>query len=94
MINAGKIILEEKQAKVVQVYQASYATLNKEEYMDMVKMFKQHQNVYENKNKYKSIKIQNDDKSWRKVYKKINEFNESIMNEEEYKNLLTNNPKI
>ncbi|CAB4439642.1 unnamed protein product [Rhizophagus irregularis] len=52
-------------------HQASYATLNKEEYMDMVKMFKQHQNVYENKNKYKSIKIQNDDKNLK--YENINE---------------------
>ena len=52
-------------------HKSSYNTLNKEEYMDMVKMFKKYQNIYEDKKLYKAVKIQNDDKSWRNVYKEI-----------------------
>ncbi|GET62370.1 hypothetical protein GLOIN_2v1791704 [Rhizophagus irregularis DAOM 181602=DAOM 197198] len=48
-------------------YKASYDTLNKEEYMDMVKMFEEHQGIYENKEKYKNIEIKNDNESWEEV---------------------------
>ncbi|RGB35502.1 hypothetical protein C1646_759275 [Rhizophagus diaphanus] len=50
-------------------HKSSYNTLNKEEYMDMIKMFKEYQNIYENKEKYRNIKIKNDNKSWKKIYK-------------------------
>jgi thymidylate kinase len=46
---------------------SSYNTLNKKEYMDMVKMFKEHQYVYDNTRKYKKIKIKNDDMSWKQL---------------------------
>jgi thymidylate kinase len=52
-------------------HKSSYNTLNEEEYMDMVRMFKEHQNVYENNGKYKNIKIRNDNTSWRNVYKQV-----------------------
>ncbi|CAB4408573.1 unnamed protein product [Rhizophagus irregularis] len=52
-------------------HRSSYNTLNEEEYMDMVRMFKENQNVYENEGKYRNIKIKNDDKSWKKVYKQV-----------------------
>ncbi|CAB4431066.1 unnamed protein product [Rhizophagus irregularis] len=52
-------------------HKSSYNTLNREEYMDMVRMFKEHQNVYENKEKYKNVEIRNDNTSWRNVYKQI-----------------------
>ncbi|CAB4443572.1 unnamed protein product [Rhizophagus irregularis] len=55
-------------------HKSSYNTLNEEEYMDMVRMFKEYQNVYENEGKYRSIKIKNDDKSWKKVYKWVKGF--------------------
>ncbi|PKY61526.1 hypothetical protein RhiirA4_486639, partial [Rhizophagus irregularis] len=55
-------------------HKSSYDTLNKEKYMDMVKMFKDHQEIYENREKYKNIKIKNNDKSWKKVYKEIKEY--------------------
>ncbi|PKY60595.1 hypothetical protein RhiirA4_484476, partial [Rhizophagus irregularis] len=55
-------------------HKSSYDTLNEEEYMNMVGMFKEHQNVYENKERYKNIKIKNDDKSWKKVYKQVEGF--------------------
>ena len=50
-------------------HKSSYNTLNEEEYMDMVRMFKENQDVYENREKYRNIKIKNDNKSWKKVYK-------------------------
>jgi len=52
-------------------HKSSYDTLKKHEYMEMVKMFKQHQMIYEDKKKYKAVKIQNDDKSWKIVYNEI-----------------------
>ena len=44
-------------------YKASYDTLKENEYMEMVKMFKQNQIIYDNKKKYKAVKIQNNNKS-------------------------------
>src|SRR6185369_5906472 len=52
-------------------HKSSYDTLNEEEYMDMVKMFKEHQGIYENKEKYGNIEIKNDNESWKKVYEQI-----------------------
>ena len=37
----------------------------------MVKMFKKNQLIYENKKKYKEVKIHNDKQSWKKVYNEI-----------------------
>jgi hypothetical protein len=45
--------------------------LNEEEYMDMVKMFREHQEIYENKERYGNIRIENDNKSWKNVYKQV-----------------------
>jgi len=55
-------------------HKASYDTLNKEEYMDMVKMFKEYQDVYEKNKKYKRVEIKNDNESWKKVYEEILKF--------------------
>ncbi|GET01554.1 hypothetical protein GLOIN_2v1791704 [Rhizophagus clarus] len=44
-------------------HKASYDTLNKEEYMDMVRMFKDYQNIYERNKKYKRVEIRNDNES-------------------------------
>ena len=52
-------------------HKSSYKTLKEHEYMEMVKMFKEYQTIYENKKKYKAVKIQNDDKSWKIVYNEI-----------------------
>jgi len=52
-------------------HKSSYSTLKEEEYMDMVKMFKEHQMIYENKEKYGNIEIKNDNESWKKVYEQI-----------------------
>src|SRR6185295_4177817 len=52
-------------------HKSSYDTLNEEEYMDMVKMFKEHQEIYENKGKYRNIEIKNDNRSWKNVYKQV-----------------------
>ncbi|CAB4418771.1 unnamed protein product [Rhizophagus irregularis] len=52
-------------------HKSSYNTLNEEEYMDMVRMFKEYQNVYENGEKYRNMKIKNNNKSWKKVYKQV-----------------------
>ncbi|GBC54389.2 enzymatic polyprotein, putative [Rhizophagus irregularis DAOM 181602=DAOM 197198] len=41
-------------------HKSSYDTLKKEEYMDMVRMFKEHQNLYTNTKKYSAVKIKND----------------------------------
>ncbi|PKY63501.1 hypothetical protein RhiirA4_492654, partial [Rhizophagus irregularis] len=57
-------------------HKSSYNTLSEEEYMDMVRMFKENQNVYEDEGKYRNIKIKNDDKSWKKVYKQVKGFME------------------
>ena len=46
----------------------------KEEYIDMVKMFKDHQHVYEGNKKYKRIEIKNDDTSWKKIYQEIENY--------------------
>jgi thymidylate kinase len=51
----------------------SYNTLNQEEYMDMVKMFRDHQNIYETE-KYKRIEIFNDEDSWKRVYEQVIKF--------------------
>ena len=37
----------------------------------MVDMFKKYQDIYEDTERYKRVKIKNDDKSWKKVYKQI-----------------------
>ena len=55
-------------------HKSSYTTLRKGEYLDMVKMFKDHQNIYENKKKYKGVEIKNDENSWKKVYNQIIRF--------------------
>ena len=52
-------------------YNSSYGTLKENEYMEMVKSFKENQMIYEEKKKYKALKIQNDDKSWKIVYNEI-----------------------
>jgi hypothetical protein len=52
-------------------HKSSYDTLKEDEYMEMVKMFKEHQTIYEDKKKYKAVKIQNDSKSWKIVYNEI-----------------------
>ncbi|RIA83662.1 hypothetical protein C1645_742892 [Glomus cerebriforme] len=52
-------------------HKASYEILNEKEYMDMVKIFKEHQNIYENEGKYRKVEIKNDNKSWEKVYKQV-----------------------
>jgi thymidylate kinase len=52
-------------------HKSSYKTLKEDEYMDMVKMFKKHQNIYEDTKRYKTARIKNDDRSWKKVYKRI-----------------------
>ncbi|RIA98745.1 hypothetical protein C1645_731473 [Glomus cerebriforme] len=44
-------------------HKASYKTLNEEKYRDMIKMFKEHQNVYENEEKYRKVGVKNDNKS-------------------------------
>ena len=45
--------------------------LKKEEYLDMKEMFKEHQIIYDNKNKYKAVEIKNDQESWKRVYNSI-----------------------
>jgi hypothetical protein len=40
----------------------------------MVEMFKKHQTVYNDTGKYKKIQIENDNESWKKVYKQVKEF--------------------
>ncbi|GET66141.1 retroviral-like aspartic protease 1 [Rhizophagus irregularis DAOM 181602=DAOM 197198] len=50
---------------------SSYPTLKKNEYLDMVKMFKENQDVYKDTKRYSQIEVRNDDSSWRKVYKEI-----------------------
>ncbi|RGB22897.1 hypothetical protein C1646_775345 [Rhizophagus diaphanus] len=52
-------------------HKSSYDTLKEEEYMNMVKMFKKYQYIYENKEKYRNIKIKNDNKSWKKKLRVI-----------------------
>ncbi|GES76231.1 enzymatic polyprotein, putative [Rhizophagus clarus] len=55
-------------------HKTSYDILNKEEYMDMVRMFKDYQNIYERNKKYKRVEIRNDNESWKKVYEEILKF--------------------
>jgi hypothetical protein len=55
-------------------HKSSYDTLKEGEYMDMVKMFKEHQNIYMGTKKYSKVKIKNDKKSWEKVYKEIKKY--------------------
>ena len=55
-------------------HKSSYDTLKKEEYLDMVKMFKDHQTIYEDKKKYKAVEIKNDTESWKRVYNQIVRF--------------------
>lgn len=57
--------------KNIEGHKTSYDILKKEEYMDMVRMFKENQNVYKDTERYSRIKIRNDKDSWRKVYKEI-----------------------
>ena len=81
MDNAIVIFLENKECwnnyigretkKNNEGHKSSYETLKEEEYMDMVKMFKKYQNIYKDTERYKTAKIKNDDKSWKKVYKRI-----------------------
>ena len=58
-------------------HKASYETLRKEEYMDMVEMFRKYQGIYESTRKYDSVEISNDKESWKKVYKGIKSFLEN-----------------
>jgi hypothetical protein len=55
-------------------HKSSYGTLNKESYMDMVKMFKDNQNLYKDTKKYSQVKIKNDKESWKRVFNKITEW--------------------
>ena len=55
-------------------HKSSYDTLNKDQYMEMVRTFKKYQNIYECKKRYKPIKIQNDNKSWKIVYNQVLKF--------------------
>jgi thymidylate kinase len=55
-------------------HKSSYETLKKTEYLDMVKMFKEHQLIYENKKKYKAMEIKNDNESWKRIYNQIVRF--------------------
>jgi hypothetical protein len=55
---------------------SSYPTLKKNEYLDMVKMFKENQDVYKDTKRYSRIEVRNDDSSWRKVYKEIEKHRE------------------
>jgi flagellar motor switch protein FliG len=45
--------------------------LKKNEYLSMVKSFKENQIIYEDTERYTQVKIKNDDKSWKKVYNEI-----------------------
>lgn len=55
-------------------HKSSYETLKEKEYLDMVKMFKEHQVIYENKKKYKAVEIKNDRESWKRIYNQIVRF--------------------
>jgi hypothetical protein len=52
-------------------HKSSWETLSEERYIDMVNMFRKHQTVYNNTEKYKKMEIKNDNKSWKKVYQKL-----------------------
>ena len=52
-------------------YKSSYESLKENEYMEMVESIKENQIIYEEKKKYKALKIQNDNKSWKVVYNEI-----------------------
>ena len=40
--------------------------------MEMVKAFKEHQNVYKENEKYFQVEIKNDENSWKRVYWTLN----------------------
>ncbi|GBC54380.2 uncharacterized protein LOC115178352 [Rhizophagus irregularis DAOM 181602=DAOM 197198] len=50
---------------------SSYETLKKDEYLDMVKMFEDNQDMYKDTKRYSLVRVKNDDISWKKVYKEI-----------------------
>ena len=52
-------------------HKSSYTTLNEDQYMEMVRMFKRYQSIYESRKKYKAIKIQNNQTSWKIVYNNV-----------------------
>ena len=52
-------------------HKTSYEILSEEKYMDMVKMFEKHQLIYNGMKRYKKVRIENDNKSWKRVYKEI-----------------------
>src|SRR5579862_1897916 len=58
-------------------YKSSYESLKENEYMEMVESFKENQIIYEEKKKYKALKIQNDNKSWKVVYNEILKINKN-----------------
>ncbi|EXX52813.1 hypothetical protein RirG_249720 [Rhizophagus irregularis DAOM 197198w] len=56
---------------------SSYPTLKKDEYLDMVKMFKENQSVYKDTKRYSRVKVKNDDNSWRKVFKEVEKWRQA-----------------
>ncbi|GBC49115.1 putative integrase core domain protein [Rhizophagus irregularis DAOM 181602=DAOM 197198] len=57
-------------SKKDQGHKTSYPLLDEERYMEMVKSFKECQDIYEGE-KYANIKISNNDTDWERVYNKI-----------------------
>jgi len=57
---------------------SSYETLNKDEYLDMVKMFEDNQDVYKDTKRYSRIRVGNDTISWKKVFKEVENWRKSI----------------
>ena len=41
-------------------------------------MFKKYQNIYEDTERYRTAKIKNDDESWKKVYKEVENWRKGI----------------
>jgi hypothetical protein len=84
IVNAIVIFLENKNCwnnyinretrKNNEEHKSSWKTLSEERYMDMVNMFREHQTVYNNTEKYKKMEIKNDNKSWKKVYQELKKF--------------------
>ena len=60
--------------KVEGAPKTSYETLSKDQYMDMVHMFKEHQNVYSETRCYANIEIGNNSYDWKNVYKQVEKF--------------------
>ena len=58
--------------KLGEGHKTSYELLNEERYMEMVKAFKEHQNVYKETEKYFQVEIKNDENSWKRVYWTLN----------------------